>query len=543
MVRPRPRPAASRIVKAGGALIWRLREGGRTIEGTNLPKTAKDIEVLIVHRPRYNDWSWPKGKAERGEHIASAAVREVEEETGCVVRLGVPLTTQRYRLGVGHVKEVYYWIGRSDVAEVAARARPPATLAPISEIDETRWVRPQKAFKMLTRRGDRRLLDEAVAHINNRTAHTNALIFLRGGEAVSRDTWEGADSARTLGRTGVRQALRLPSILAAYGVEEVITSPWRRCLQTVAAYATLAGATLVRMAGLSEDGFRDHPSTVRDLAGQWVADPKCRVVCLHRPLLPTIVGALSAITPNALTRLLPQQDPFLQNGEMLVAHIAQVPLQKDAPLPTPVSHLLADAAINAHFSGVGGGPGGGNGGGNGGAGGVASFDRGVSGEGDPDQSGHSGRLGGASRSGNWSFDDLNSLGGLFKDGPQLRHERKVPPPSPAMLAGKKGTPVALPDPTPGKRYGKNLSKNTVTRRNGGAAPGVGHVTGPFTAGGHSSTSSLGAPVSAATDPKTGGASTVQMRELSRSLAALSVAHKTDSKNLRPVVVALEIVQA
>ena len=71
----------------------------------------EDIEVLMVHRPRYKDWSWPKGKSEANEPIICAAIREVEEETGASVILGAPLTTQRYRLGSGQTKEVRYWVG------------------------------------------------------------------------------------------------------------------------------------------------------------------------------------------------------------------------------------------------------------------------------------------------------------------------------------------------------------------------------------------------------------------------------------------------
>ena len=95
---PAPRP--QRLVRSAGALVWRFTDPAR-VAVPGEPIDPADIEVLMVHRPRYHDWSWPKGKTENGESLVAAAVREVEEETGQIVTLGTPLTTQRYRLGGG----------------------------------------------------------------------------------------------------------------------------------------------------------------------------------------------------------------------------------------------------------------------------------------------------------------------------------------------------------------------------------------------------------------------------------------------------------
>ena len=108
---PSPQPIPPmRLIRAGGALVWRLRHPGRQVLPGDVLDEA-EIEVLLVHRPQYHDWSWPKGKIEGRETIPVAAVREVEEETGHVISLGAPLTTQRYRLGSGQTKEVRYWVG------------------------------------------------------------------------------------------------------------------------------------------------------------------------------------------------------------------------------------------------------------------------------------------------------------------------------------------------------------------------------------------------------------------------------------------------
>lgn len=316
---PRPAPPPTRIVRAGGALIWRIREG---VERT-VPKKPEDIEVLLVHRPRYDDWSWPKGKAEPGEHITACAVREVEEETGVVIRLGTPLTVQRYRLGGGHLKEVYYWVGSTDVAGSAQRFRPPVEEASSKEIDQAKWVKVAKAARILTRRGDRRLLEELVNRLEKGLLDTSTVIVARHAKAFSRTEWKGSESSRPLSRNGVYQARQLGLILSAYGVSEVKTSPWRRCLGTVGPYASLSGAEVEVCGFLSEDAFAENTKPTRKLIETVLNTPaRPRVICVHRPTLPAIMGEIALLTPNSKTRDLPQEDPYLKTAELLVLHVA-----------------------------------------------------------------------------------------------------------------------------------------------------------------------------------------------------------------------------
>ena len=178
---PAPRP--QRLVRSAGALVWRFADPTR-VAVPGEPIDPADIEVLMVHRPRYHDWSWPKGKVENGEPLVGAAVREVEEETGQVITLGVPLTTQRYRLGGGQTKEVHYWVGTPLPADdPAARLRAPVARAPRTEIDQTTWATPEAAVDMLTRRGDRRLLADLVARAREGRLATSTIIVLRPGAA------------------------------------------------------------------------------------------------------------------------------------------------------------------------------------------------------------------------------------------------------------------------------------------------------------------------------------------------------------------------
>jgi 8-oxo-dGTP pyrophosphatase MutT (NUDIX family) len=105
-------------------------------------------EVLLVHRPKYDDWSFPKGKAARGESDEECAVREVEEETGLLCELGSPLPAVSYR-SRGRPKRVRYWLMRPQSGEFAAD----------DEVDETAWLDLDEARKQLTYEHDRALLD------------------------------------------------------------------------------------------------------------------------------------------------------------------------------------------------------------------------------------------------------------------------------------------------------------------------------------------------------------------------------------------------
>jgi len=109
-----------------------------------------DLEVLVIHRARYGDWTLPKGKCEPGETDEACALREVEEETGLVCELGEELGSTEYVDGRGRPKRVRYWVLR--VVSGDARPAPP-------EVDEVRWLALAAARERLTHEHDRALLD------------------------------------------------------------------------------------------------------------------------------------------------------------------------------------------------------------------------------------------------------------------------------------------------------------------------------------------------------------------------------------------------
>ncbi|WP_230423681.1 NUDIX hydrolase [Streptomyces radicis] len=135
-------------VRAAGCVLWRAAPGA-----------PEGIEVALVHRPRYDDWSHPKGKLDEGESAADAARREIREETGAVCVLGAPLPTARYR-AKGRPKEVVYWVAEAVAGE----------FEPNSEVDQVRWLPPSDARAELTHPANRALLDQALHALGITTA-------------------------------------------------------------------------------------------------------------------------------------------------------------------------------------------------------------------------------------------------------------------------------------------------------------------------------------------------------------------------------------
>ena len=306
---PAPRP--QRLVRSAGALVWRFMDPARLAAPGEVIDPA-DIEVLMVHRPRYHDWSWPKGKAEHGEPLVAAAVREVEEETGQVVTLGAPLTTQRYRLGGGQTKEVHYWVGTPVSGGPAAFVRAPVARAPRTEIDRAEWVAPERAAEMLTRRGDRRLLSDLLARAREGRLVTTTLLVLRPGQGLTPRLDEAGDvhapaspsassggsaapaeasapskprpaptpamvasaaarraaqveqaSAKKtesapepvdppLSRFGVRQAFDLIDLLSSFGVARAFASPAARSRQSLTPWASMGGGSVTLVESLDQ---------------------------------------------------------------------------------------------------------------------------------------------------------------------------------------------------------------------------------------------------------------------------------------------------
>lgn len=252
-------------------------------------------DVLLVHRPRYDDWSLPKGKLDAGEHPTACAVREVAEETGLDVCLERPLAQQSYPVG-GRSKVVHYWVGRvvgdDDVGGWVAN----------DEVDRVRWVPTEEAATLLTHHRDRTTLAEALAG----PARTHTLVVLRHGQALPRKRWYADDRFRPLAPAGEVQAERLVPVLAAYDVRVLVSSPSTRCATTLAPYAEACGREVATVVALAEE--TEDPRVVAAAVTELLGQRRPAVLCSHRPVLPEVFAAIGV------------PDPGLEPGEMLVVH-------------------------------------------------------------------------------------------------------------------------------------------------------------------------------------------------------------------------------
>jgi len=289
--------------------VWRVRE--------------RRLQVALVHRPRYRDWSWPKGKLDPGEAAPVAAVREVEEETGLSVVLGMTLPGLEYTLSDGRRKVVHYWAarpgGRGD--DVPLRARPPVPHADRSEIDHWEWFDAAHAAQRLTRRADRRPLDALVEAYAKGRLDTRALVVARHGQARKRSLWGGEEQDRPLTGLGRRQAAAMTPLLATFGVARVVTSRWERCAATVAPYAAAADVAPEVADGLTEARHDESPARVGALVRELLDDGQDTVLCTHRPVLPTVLDVLAEHSRRRVADTLPSDNPYLAPGEVLVAHV------------------------------------------------------------------------------------------------------------------------------------------------------------------------------------------------------------------------------
>jgi 8-oxo-dGTP pyrophosphatase MutT (NUDIX family)/phosphohistidine phosphatase SixA len=252
-------------VLAAGAVLWR-------------PGTAIPTEIAIVHRPRYDDWSLPKGKLEPGESIQHAAAREVLEETGFAGTLGRHLGQRRY--------PILHPVALKVVDYFAARCGP-GSFHPNKEVDELRWVAAEEAGALLTHRGDR----EIVAAFRQLPPDTTTLALVRHAKAGNRASWKGTDELRPLSGDGWKQAEVLRSLLPLYGVDRVHAAPLLRCAQTVQAVAEDLGVAIV-----------DEP-LLAEKAGQADSAAVARVLRIATAGGTPVVCSQGGVIPALLTRI------------------------------------------------------------------------------------------------------------------------------------------------------------------------------------------------------------------------------------------------
>jgi len=287
-------------IRAAGAVLWRPSDAG--------------VEVALVHRPRYDDWSFPKGKRKRGEHVLLTAVREVAEETGMRAVLGRPLSSARYD-SFGRPKLVEYWTGRPGAVgsgapgTAGALGAPSAPFRANDEVDALAWLPLPDARARLSYAHDVTMLDEFASG----PADTVPLVFLRHAAAGHKGTWPGDDLDRPLDVRGAADADRLGALLSCFAPRRVISSAAERCVATVRPYAALAGAAVALepafTVGLSEEDTGSAAVTSDAVASAAVSEIVTAgvpaVICAHGENLPALItdacAALGAAPPEDLS--------------------------------------------------------------------------------------------------------------------------------------------------------------------------------------------------------------------------------------------------
>ncbi|GAA6527365.1 NUDIX hydrolase [Intrasporangium sp. DVR] len=295
------------LIPAAGTLPWRRRHGS--------------LEVALVHRPKYDDWSWPKGKLDPGEQACVAAARETEEETGLHVRLGLPLPTAVYTVldptGAPATKEVHYWAAKVTGGSGALE----------HEIDEVRWVDVRTAHELLDYGRDREQLLAVVRADREGRLRTWPLVLVRHAKSRPRSTWRGDDRDRPLDAVGREQSEDVARVLAAYGVSRVVSSSSARCVQTVEPYAVRLGVPVKVRDALSEEGFAEAPQRALKQLDTVLERARPVVVCSHGPVLPSLLDVLmrradSGPCEASGTELLAAaKKSSMRKGEVLVAHL------------------------------------------------------------------------------------------------------------------------------------------------------------------------------------------------------------------------------
>jgi 8-oxo-(d)GTP phosphatase len=302
-------------IPAAGAVLWRPGEQGP--------------EVALVHRPRYDDWSFPKGKCLPGEHVLITAVREVTEETGIGVILGRRLRTVRY-LSDGRTKQVDYWAARpaAQAAGGPDEAGGPGEVVafvPNEEVDQLAWL-------PLTLAGDRLSYDrdtEVLSEFAAAPAATTPVVLVRHASARTKKAWHNAghpdDLTRPLTPLGHAQARYLAQILCCFGPARVISSTAERCLATIEPYAKQTGGVVeptpafAPPPGSPETGEPPPADTAaaRELMTGLVTTGEPVVACAHRETLPAMLRAACEVLGAPVPA-----GPSLRKGAFWALHVA-----------------------------------------------------------------------------------------------------------------------------------------------------------------------------------------------------------------------------
>ncbi len=256
--------AMGKLIQAAGGAVYRHREPGT------------EPEFLLVRRPRYDDWTLPKGKLDPGEGFEEAALREVQEETGLRCHTVAPVGTIAYTLRGGRRKSVRYWLMESEGGE----------FEPTSEVDKISWKFAGAAAQKLSFAKDRRVLARAAELLHEPSS--GHIYLLRHAPAGARDDADPGDTRRKLSISGRRHAAKLARRLSQTPIERVISSPYPRCVQTVRPLAQGTGLGLEQDRRLAEGGeLEETLALLTELQGS------SAVLCTHGDVISDLIDHLA----------------------------------------------------------------------------------------------------------------------------------------------------------------------------------------------------------------------------------------------------------
>jgi len=254
------------MIRAAGALLWRETH-------------ERAVEIALIHRPRYDDWTLPKGKIEEGETALQCAYRELFEETGIKASFTRQLGTVEYEES-GQRKRVIFW--------AALCALDASSFVANEEVDVLEWLTSDEALAKASHDSDRQMIENFLSQ----PQHTDTLIILRHTKALERGDWDEVDSERTLNETGFDQAQLLIKHLEPFAIEEVYTSDYVRCVQTVTPLAHSRGLSITQVPSLNEQTFEEDPLRSISFANALKQDEKNILICSHNPVIPTMLRGI-----------------------------------------------------------------------------------------------------------------------------------------------------------------------------------------------------------------------------------------------------------
>ena len=254
------------MIRAAGALLWRENHD-------------RTIDIALIHRQKYDDWTLPKGKIEEGETALQCEYRELIEETGIKANFTRQLGSVEYEEN-GERKRVIFWAAHCGLDA--------STFVANEEVDQLRWLSFEESIELATYQSDR----EMIANFQSQEQRTDTLIILRHTKALERGDWDEPDSQRTLNELGFDQAQLLIKHLEPFAIEELYTSDYTLCVQTVTPLAHARGLSITAVPSLNEETFEQDPMRAVAFANALKQDEKNILICSHNPVIPTMLRGI-----------------------------------------------------------------------------------------------------------------------------------------------------------------------------------------------------------------------------------------------------------